>query len=441
MKLVFLAELRRFLRDRTNAWLLAGLACVLLASAVSSGMAARAWRAGHDTAQAEWNARNAQAEALARKMPAGDQAMMATFQFARSASPPAVLPPLGGLALAPGAYALLAPDARVTVESRHTDHRRGETIANPLLGGLGVPDVAATLALLVPLAILGACAGLLQQLREAGLWRMVATQGPRAGGVLAAALAIRGGGIFGVAMAASALAFALDPGATSAALGAWTLVMLAYCTLWTGVAAVACSLPLSSGAAMLVAMAAWAATTFCIPAMLEAGMDGHAPVPSRLAAVAQVRAVQQDAEVRTPELLAQWYADHPRDLPPGRSGHTWPVSFLPRFLEQERNVRPIMAAFDEARAARFTAAGRWSFASPSLALAMVADELAGIDPGRFLSHMDAVNAYEDAWRAFFVPPVMRYSGVRADEFRRIPAFAPAADASQPRVGAARLSLF
>lgn len=434
MKLILLAELRRCARDRTHTWLLALLACVLLASAVASGLAARAWRAGHEAAQAGWVARKAQAADAARRGRTEAQAMMATFQFARSAAPAAVLPPLGGLALAPGAFALLSPDAHVTVESRHTDHRRGETIANPLLGDLGLPDFATTVALLVPLALLGACAGLLQELREEGLWRMVAGQGSRPGRVLGAAIALRAGGVFAVALAASALALALDPGATLSALAWWAVVLLAYCGVWTAVAALACSLPVSANAALLGAIGLWAFTTFSVPALLGGVLDGEAKIPSRLAAVAQVREVQQDAEIRTPELVARWYAEHPGPLPAGRTSHTWPVSYLPRYLEQERGVRPIVGAFEQARVARSEVAGRWAFASPSLALVMAADALAGIDADRFARHMEAVDAYEDAWRAFFVPPVMRYEGLDAEAFARVPEFRPAEERTSAPAG-------
>jgi ABC-2 type transport system permease protein len=96
------------------------------------------------------------------------------------------------------------------------------------------------------------------------------------------------------------------------------------------------------------------------------------------------------------------------------------VSFLPRYLQQDLDIRPLMEDFDHARAQRFVELERWAWLSPNLALAMLADRLAGIDAPRYLHHVQQVNAYEDAWRNFFVPRVMSYRGLTADDFDHLP---------------------
>jgi ABC-2 type transport system permease protein len=182
----------------------------------------------------------------------------------------------------------------------------------------------------------------------------------------------------------------------------------------------------SSGAAALGMLGAWLLATFVVPAALADIADSEAPMPSRLTAVAELRAAQQDAEVHMEEHLAAWYAAHPADRPAGRSTHTWPVSFLPRYLAQDREIRPLMAAFDETRARRFVLLERWSWLSPGMALAMTADRLAGIDAPRYARHVKAVNSYEDAWRAYFVPRVMSYRGLTAEHYDKLPMFEPVA---------------
>lgn len=431
MMLLLGAETRRLLRERaTLAWI-ALTACILFASAVAGGLAARDWRATHAQARDDAQARRAAATQAARKGGTGDQARMATFQFARTSAPLAVLPPLGGLALASGSFALLSPDARVTVESRHTDHRRDEVLPNPLLRTLAIPDFAAMAALLLPLAILASCAGLVAHGRATGTWRLVAAQAGSPLAVLAAALAVRGGALYLAALGASCLAFALDPGAGASALAAWAMVLLGFCLWWMTLAGLLGLLRVSAAATVLGGVGLWVFTTFCAPALLAARLESVAPMPSRLAAVTALRAAQQDAEVRSDELLARWYAEHPGTVPPEQPEHTWPVTFMPRYIEQERLARPVLARFQQARVAQERAARPWLAAMPGLALTRAADALAGIDARRLAAHARAVDAYEDAWRRFFVPRIMAYRPLAEGDLAALPTFAPVTAEREP----------
>ncbi|MCV0440504.1 MAG: DUF3526 domain-containing protein [Hydrogenophaga sp.] len=422
------AEWRRFVRQALNLWVLAVFALLLGTSAVWSGLAAREYRAAALMQQADWEHTRLKAQAAAAQPRNGTQAMMAAFLFARADAPPAQLPALGGLALGTGTFQLLSPDARVTVESRHTDARKAERLSNPLLEDFGLPDFATVVALLLPLAILGLTCGLVQEEREQGQWRLVVAQRARPGRVFAWALGLRAVAIWCVAAAASSVAFALDPGASGIAWLAWLITLAAFCAVWTALAGGFCLLPLSSGSATLGLLACWLLSTFVVPAALAAWVDRDSSMPSRLSAIALVRHAQQEAEVHMDEHLADWYAAHPDAAPAGRSSHAWPVSFLPRYLQQDLEIRPLMEDFDRARARRFVALERWAWSSPSLALVMVADRLAGIDAPRYLRHVQRVNDYEDAWRDFFVPRIMSYRGLTADDFDHLPRFvAPQGD--------------
>jgi ABC-2 type transport system permease protein len=416
------AEWRRFVLQKLNLWVLAVFALLLGTSAVWSGLAAREYRAAALMQQDGWEHTRLKAQAAAAQPRDGTQAMMAAFLFARADAPPAQLPALGGLALGTGTFHLLSPDARVTVESRHTDARKAERLGNPLLEDFGLPDFSTVLALLLPLAILGLTCGLVQEEREQGQWRLVVAQCARPGRVFAWALGLRGAAVWWVAAAASSAAFALDPGATGIAWLSWLVTVAAFCAIWLALAGLLCLLPLSAGSAALGLLACWLLLTFVVPAALATWVNRDSPMPSRLAAIAAVRNAQQEAEVHMDEHLADWYAANPEAAPAQRSSHTWPVSFLPRYLQQDLDIRPLMEDFDHARAQRFVELERWAWLSPNLALAMVADRLAGIDAPRYLRHVQRVNAYEDAWRDFFVPRVMSYRGLTADDFDHLPRF-------------------
>ncbi len=434
MKLILLAEWRRLVRERTSLWVLALLSLALGAAALSSGLDARGWRAQTDQLTSEWSGARARAAEAARAEDARtprneDRAVMAAFQFARGEAPPAALPALGGLALGTGGFELLAPTLRATVESRHTDSRKSERFDNPLFSESGTPDLSTCIALLLPLALLGLCGGLVQQAREDGTWRLVVAQCPRPGRVLAAALGWRALAAWGVAALASAIAFALDPGATAWALAAWLATLAAFVAAWTVLVGFFCLLRVSSSAAVLGALSVWLLSSFAVPVGLAWAADRQARMPSRLEAIVHVRHAQQRAETQMDALVQGWYAAHPSDRPATRTSHTWPVTYMPRYLAQDREIRPLMAAFDEARARRYAFVERWSWLSPGLALEMTADRLAGIDAGRYARHVQAVNLHEDAWRDFFVLRIMSYRGMTALDYASVPVFSAQTPAS------------
>jgi ABC-2 type transport system permease protein len=400
-------------------------------SAVWSGVSARELRELNAQEMAVWEQARARAREAAAAMEAATprddtKTMMAAFQFARAEAPPAHLSALGGLALGTGTFDLLSPTMRVTVESRHTDARKSDRISNPLLEDFGPPDFATLVALLLPLAVLGLCYGLVQEDREQGRWRLVIAQCAQPWRVFAIALCIRAATAWAVAAGASLIGFALDPGSTWHAAVVWLATLAAFAACWTALAGLFCLLPVSSGAAALGMLGAWLLATFVVPAALAGMADSEVPMPSRLMAIAELRAAQQEAEVHMEDHLAAWYAAHPADSPALRNSHTWPVSFLPRYLAQDLQVRPLMAAFDETRARRFVLLERWSWLSPGLALAMTADRLAGIDAPRYARHVNAVNSYEDAWRAYFVPRIMSYRGLTGEHYDKLPMFQPLA---------------
>lgn len=427
MRLIFFVEWRRLVRERTSLWVLALLLLALGAAALTSAMDARGWRAQTDQVAGEWFAARARAAEAAhteaaRTPRSEDRAVMGAFQFARGEAPPAVLPALGGLALGTGGFELLAPTLRATVESRHTDSRKSERFENPLFGESGTPDLSTCIALLLPLALLGLCGGLVQQAREDGTWRLVVAQCPRPGRVFAVALGLRALAAWSVAALVSSLAFAIDPGATAGALAGWLVTLAAFVAAWTVLMGFFCLLRVSSSAAVLGALAVWLLSSFAVPVSLAWAADGEVRTPSRLEAIVHVRHAQQHAETHMDVLVQDWYAAHPQHRPATRTSHTWPVTYMPRYLAQDREIRPLMTAFDEARARRYAFVERWSWLSPGLALEMTADRLAGIDAIRYARHVHAVNLHEDAWREFFVPRIMSYHGMTALDYADVPVF-------------------
>ncbi|SPS00815.1 DUF3526 domain-containing protein [Cupriavidus taiwanensis] len=416
------AQWRALCAARGARWALLLCAVALCACALASGLGARAW---HDRfQQLEASAGAALRQAGTHPSPAApDEAAMAAFRFARAHAPAALLPAAGGRALTSGMLELLPPAIRVTVESRHTDARNEEKLGNPLLQRYGMVDLATAVALLVPLLLVCLGAGIVQGEREQGTWRMSLAQGATGWRLLLAAMAVRAGAVWMVAVLASLLAFLLDPAATLRAFAAWVFCLTAFVVFWSAASAWLNLLAGSAATAVLAGLGLWAVVTFGAPAVIAAATDRVAPMPSRLAAIVQMRAAQQSAEAAAAELVQAWYRANPQWAPAAQRQHTWPVSFMPRYLEQAARIEPIAAAFERVRAQRFEHAEGWGWLSPPLSLLLAADRLAGHDAPRYARYMAQVNRFEAEWRAFFVPRIMSYRGVLPHDYANAPRFA------------------
>lgn len=425
--LLLRAECRRFLGHRMNLLTASVLVFVLSACAVWSGYEARAVRERLKleqaaASQAEQAARDHVSEQAASGTLDGKKAAGDTFQFASRQSPPAVLRPLGGLVLSARSFTRLDATQHVTLESRRTDARRSEPITNPLLEQFGLPDFSMVLALLLPLSVTGLCFGLVQEERERGTWRLILAQAVRPSQLLAIALLLRWSVVVVAAAAASLLAFAIDPGSTWSAYAWWMLLIALYCSAWIALCGWISASRLSSTAAALAAIGIWLATIFVVPALVSWHLDREQPMPSRLQEIVRVREAQQNAEVRMDALLASWYLAHPAERSAGVMKHEWPVSFLPRYIEQEALIRPRIAALNAVRASRFATFEHRTLLSPAVALMTAADRLAGSDMSRYAGYATAVDHFEDTWRGFFVPRIMSYRGLSVGDFALIPRF-------------------
>jgi ABC-2 type transport system permease protein len=203
----------------------------------------------------------------------------------------------------------------------------------------------------------------------------------------------------------------------------------AFSAVWIVLAGLFSMLPVSSGAAAVGLLGAWLLTSFALPSLLVHMANQRQPMPSRLAAIASMRAIQQQTEVDSDALLRAWYRDHPVAAPASVSVHRFPIAMVPRYLEQDRLYRPLQARFDQARSAQFEALAGWSWSSPGLALIMGADVLAGIDAPRYQRYLQAVDGFEDRWRAHLVPVMMGYRQLDAQELARLPEFVMPAEQS------------
>ncbi|MFD4840686.1 DUF3526 domain-containing protein [Achromobacter sp. NPDC058515] len=426
MTLIIWAEWLRFRRSRANMAILIAYCAALALCALWAAHGAWQQRQvnAHEAATRDVLIQQAQGDAASGDAAADPKrAAMQAFTLGRSMAGGAQLPAGPGLALSLSPFHMLNTRIAVSVESRHADGRRSDALSNPVLTQYGALDPAAVAALLMPLVAVGWCAGVLQEDRERGIWRVLCAQAARPWQAFHAALALRAAALWLPAALACGLAMAIDAGVAAwPGVLWWTLCLAGYAAFWVALCGVLAQLPISSAAALLAGLTVWLLLTFAVPASLEMFAAARHPLPSRLASIVELRQAQQDAEVRMPELLKAWYAGHPESAPRVASGHTWPVTFLPRFAYQDARLRPLMRRFDQQRLAQANFLERWTWLSPPMALLQVSDDLAGVSAAHHTAFLDAVDQYEQAWRDFFVPRVMSYRGLAARDYAIIPRF-------------------
>jgi ABC-2 type transport system permease protein len=404
------AEWLRFMRNPVNLAVIAAFFMLLTSSALWSGLAANEFRA------------KTSGPAHAPQLTAAE---MHDAPANRNGTKPADsttvrLPPLGGLALSIRQMDLLGTELRLSARSRHTDGRNSDQLFNPLLRELGLLDFAGVFALLLPLTVIALSYGLVQEDRERGVWRLVCAQMPNPWRLVFAGLGVRLIMVLLPAIAASLLMFMLDSGATLAADIQWLAFVCVAAGLWIVLSGLFLLLPISSGAAAMGLLGVWLMTTFAVPAGLSWLANAKHPMPSRLETIVEIRSIQAQTSKQQDELLSSWYKAHPDvaqwQNPPRE------IAGLPANLELDSRVRPLMYRFDQARKAHFEFIERWSAVSPAAATMLTADRLAGVDAPRYAGYIEAVDRFEDLWRALFVPEIM--AAQTASNDARPPVMAP-----------------
>jgi ABC-2 type transport system permease protein len=393
----------RFSRNTLNLWIVGVFFLLMTISAVWSGLTARDFRSkANAPAVVQQSVNQAEMHDAPKAIAPTDKA---TAFSASSSAPPLNLPASGGLALSVSQMDFLSTQIKISTRSRHTDGRTSDQLFNPLMHEFGFLDFSTILALLTPLVIIALTYGLVQEDRESGVWRLVCTQTSKPWLLVFAALWVRYGLLLIVIITASLLAFTLDSGATLSAIGQWLLFISLYTLVWLGIAGLFLLLPISSGAAAIAMLGTWLVITFAVPAGLSWAANQTLKMPSRMTAIIDIRHFQEQSNQQSQGLLADWYTTHPdikqpaQDLPRDITG-------LPAALQLDSQIRPLMFQFDEVRKKQFEFMERWSSFSPTLAVILMADRLAGIDAPHYADFIQAVNHFEDQWRAYFVPKIM-----------------------------------
>lgn len=424
------AEWLRFRRDRANLLVLAVFTLLALAAAINGVREVRQGTVAQQQATLDAEQRLTRMRQEVQAI-APDRPLVA--QGIDPASPAKLangdgtfrvgLPPAAGAALAQGTATVLQQSIEVSTRSRHTQ-AANQNLGNPARLGAGSFDLAFVVTTLLPLAAIALAWRVQAYDRELGTWRLIAAVPGAARGLLVSALLLRLALLCLAAWLAGGLAVFGHAGFGAEAWGAWgsyAVIVLFTALLWLALAALLNATALPSPTLALALIGLWLLALFMVPAAI----DATAPAaPSRLATIAQLRALDAASQADGEALEQSYRAAHPEAMPGALKPQQgdYRIRLLSTQLAFDLKAAPLVQEVDAAVAARQAWVERWSWLSPALATQLALERASGSDLERHRDFMTQVDSYQARWRDYFRPLVLSLRNLRAADYDGIPRF-------------------
>ena len=307
------------------------------------------------------------------------------------------------------------------VTARHADALvTGDQVEHPLALAAGHFDVAFVVLFLYPLLIFAVSFDLTASERDRGTLRMVLSQ-PITLGELVTGKMIARALLLGVPVVLIPLLASL--GAPFMLVAAWTLAVIAYGTIWHGIALVVNARGWNAATNALVLAGIWLLFAVVGPATINLLIEIAYPMPSRVEAAVQARAATQDATVQGSRQLGQFLQDHPTSANIGRDGMR---QFAQLQAARDRQIADRMQEVDrsfEQQLQRQRRLASWlSALSPTMVAQQVLLDAAGTGTSRFEWFETSARAFQEQWRAYFEPKVLDAATLTEAEVAAAPRF-------------------
>jgi ABC-2 type transport system permease protein len=301
----------------------------------------------------------------------------------------------------------------------------GDQVEHPLAVASGHFDTAFVVLFLYPLLIFALSFDLTATERDRGTLRMVMAQPVRLGEVVAGKMIARA---LVLALPVIVIPVVVTVAmAEAVALGTlllmWTLAVLAYGSIWHGVALWINSRGWHAAANALVLAGIWLIFAIVGPASINLLITIRYPMPSRVEAAVQARAATEDATVQGSRQLGQFLQDHPTSANVGQEGmRQFAMLQATRDRQVADRLQAVEAAFDAQLRRQQRLASWLSVLSPTMVAQSVLLEAAGTSASRFDHFRAAARAFQQRWQAYFEPRVLDAATLSRDEISAAPTF-------------------
>lgn len=338
----------------------------------------------------------------------------------------AALPPGPLSAFAIGQADLYPYQATISIWGRQDNLFRNYQIDSPMSLLAGKFDFSFVIIYLLPLLIIGISFHLLSAEKESGTLAMALSQPlPLArlisgkvllrltlvtGAVLA--LGIIGGLVSGIASAA---------GDATARFILWLIFAGFYAWFWFALSALVNAFGKSSEANATILVCAWLLLVLIVPAVLNLAINQASPVPSRFEYVSAMRAAENAAQLKSSELLSEYYHDHPELVTEEKRS-----DFIARYFATQRNVEntvmPVTRDYEARLAHQQGLVRSLRFISPAVMLQEAFNDIAGSGMARQQEYIRQVRPNLTDWQTFLSPKLFRKEQLTTADFDALPRF-------------------
>lgn len=302
---------------------------------------------------------------------------------------------------------------------------------NPAIRLDGPLDPAFIIAWLLPLVLLVLAYDALSRDREQQITPVLASQGSGLRRIVIARLAVCFLAVFIVAGGvASAGVLASWDGPLLQLLPdllLWLLALAGAIAFWLSLAGVVNAHARNSATAGVTLLAVWIALSVLVPVVASQLLSSQGPATHRLDTVLGRRALDSDLTERAAEVTAGYYAENPRRRPQRARFSEYEAYFVenyyPRQVVIDRLFAPAVRRIEARRVEQARRLRLASMLSPSLAMKVLTDDLAGFSPERHRRFAAAADRFQAQWRGVFDVKLASRTPLTLADFDSAPRFA------------------
>ena len=318
-----------------------------------------------------------------------------------------------------GTVALFDPDIRMFTRYEFDD---------PVSLMLGAFDLSMAIIVLLPLLLIVFCFDLLSADRDAQRLGLILSQGVSIKSLFWHRLLLRSAAVVVVFMLIMLLALLLNSGAASfyersMAFMFWAAASLLYIAFWIAVIALVVSYNRRSEFNIMAMLGIWLAFVFIVPAGASTVLETVYPTPTRLAYLAEVRQMENEARLQEADIANRFIMDHPEMLV--NEDTEFPAFLRAAFLVNstvDRATRPIQDEFEAAARQRQASVGIIRYLSPAIIIDGLFNDLAGTSSARHQRYMQQVRDYKAEFAGQVGASIVAGQPLTVAEFKAISAF-------------------
>ena len=204
-------------------------------------------------------------------------------------------------------------------------------------------------------------------------------------------------------------------------LSMFLLIAVGYMLFWFVIACLVNLHGQSSANNAVVLIGWWILLVLLVPSSINQVASSFHPVPSRARLINELRVVNNEAEKKADELLANFLRDHPELAGFEGGSQGWKEYFATQDLIKSE-IQPVLDEYESKLESQQDWVDRSRFISPALLIQNSFNELAGTSTRDYEDYRQQVADFSVVWRDFFLPMIFKGEDFTKDLMAQLPEF-------------------